>query len=106
MTKQDERLAFLTSQENLPIVLEILQEGDRIRSLLFNRFIAALKVYLQDHTTMPQHECELTVQEETEDNFAAVYLRNTTLPRENQYLTYSVQHFAEKTGACELTPMP
>lgn len=103
MTKQAERLAFLTNNENLRIVMEILQEGDQIRWRLFNQFMKDLKDYLQHYATTPQDGFELTVTEETDDRPPAVYLRNTTLPRENQYLTYSIQRSAEEKGCCELT---
>ncbi len=101
MTKQAERLEFLTKKENLLIVMEILKSGDQIRSLLFNKFMTGLRDYLQEHATTTQDECELSVTEETDDEYAAVCLWNTTLSREAQYLKYFVQHSSEKD--CELT---
>jgi len=101
MTKQAERLEFLTKKENLQIVMEILKSGDHIRSVLFNQFMTGLKDYLQEHAIIPQDECELNVTKETDDEYAAVCLCNTTLPRDAQYLRYSVEHSADKD--CELT---
>ncbi len=102
MTTQAERLALLTNGENLPIVMEILKEGDNIRSLLFNQFMEGLKNYLQEQTTTPQDECELSVINETDDCRSGVYLWKSTLPREKQYLRYCVEHTADFKG-CQLT---
>ncbi len=101
MTKQAERLEFLTKKENVPIVMEILQEGDRIRLLLFNQFMAGLKDYLQVNMTIPQDECELSVTEETDNSWASVDLWSTKLSRDNQYLYFRVRHTADDD--CEMT---
>ena len=104
MTIQAERLALLTNKENLPMVMEILKEGDEIRSNRLDEFVTGLKDYLQENATTPEHEYELSVIEETEDDYAGVYLWNTKVPREQQYLVYSVQNSAEEgEGECELT---
>jgi hypothetical protein len=100
MTKQTELLEFLTRTENLPFVVDILKQGDQIRCLLLNRFMRELKCYLEDHATAftepsGSTEWELAITEETNDVCATLGLRTTSLPQENQYLKYSVEHSAE-----------
>jgi hypothetical protein len=104
MTKQSELLAFLTNKDNLPFVIDILRQADPIRCFLLNQFMTDLKCYLEEHAALKKPDSpkwELTVRKETNDICGGLELWNARVPREYQYLQYSVEHTADVE--CEVT---
>jgi hypothetical protein len=103
MTKNAEAslLAFLTSKENLPFVVEILQKGKQVRRLLLSEYWKALHHYVQ--VNMPKlpglpatMEWLPPEEDELDAKHTSLWFWNSSLKQQPQYLSYAIYH--ERSG--------
>ncbi|MGA2067287.1 MAG: hypothetical protein ABSG86_20115 [Thermoguttaceae bacterium] len=103
MTRQAEAqlLDFLMSEENLPYVVEILQQSRQIRKRLFRQFWAELHLYLQKN--MPTLPASLASMEwwplaegKMDDKRAWLWYWDSRLKDETRYLYYGA--YCERAG--------
>ena len=102
MTRQAEAklLEFLTSNENLPFVVQILQQGKQIRKLFLSQFWTDLHRYLQENIpSIPELPASMEWvtpgDGEIDSKHTSLRYRNSGLAQ-RQYLSYAVYH--ERSG--------